>query len=148
MSNIISLFPEKRAESYRPFNDISCLKQKKFRRHEIRAIGEIQSGLVNIGFSNDPRLSFAAAPDSEGVTNTIVLRVDVHQPEYQRIFGETFDIAISKFENKEGQEVFKMETPLCKSSGSFADVIRFIQRFINTNLKPTDGRVHTLVASS
>jgi hypothetical protein len=128
------------------FNPIAKLKQKSFKRHELRAIGDIQSSLVSIGFSRDPVLSISATPYKDDVNNMVILKVDVHNRYYQAIFGEFFEITIAKFENDKGRDIFKMETPLHKSSGTFGEVIRLIQTFINTNLKPDDGCVRTLVA--
>jgi|GEM_PF-3450266 len=129
------------------FNIVAGLDQATFKSFEIRAIGDIQSSLVSIGFSQDPTMKFTAVPDKEGDNNRVILEVDVANIDYQKIFGEVFNISITKFHNQDGANYFKMETPLSKSSGTFCEVIAFVQNFINTNLKPNDGCVRTLIAS-
>jgi len=74
------------------------LSQKSFKPHERRAIGDIQSSLVSIGFSHDPTMKFMASPDIEGQNNRIILEIDVADSNYQAIFGEMFDISITKFQ--------------------------------------------------
>jgi len=148
MADIVNLVPRIRGRSQAcSFNQQSDLRQCAFKAHEKRALGDIQSSLVSIGFSQNPILKFTSFPDKEGEVNKMILEIDVADPYYQAIFGETFDISITKYTNKNNDDYFKMETPLSKSSGAFCDVISYVQNFINTNLKPSGGMVHTLVAS-
>lgn len=148
MGDVINLTPRRMLSSQaNSFNQQSGLKQCVIKAHEKRALGDIQSSLVSIGFSHNPVLKFTTFPDKDGDVNKMILEIDVADPYYQRIFGERFDISITKYTNQNNEDYFKMETPLSKSSGAFCDVISFVQNFINTNLKPSGGMVHTLVAS-
>lgn len=119
--------------------------QIAFKCHERRTLGDIRTRLVEIGFSKDPRFNAEAFPDKSGVSNRLLLDIDVADTYYQRIFGESFVVSITKYK-KDDKDFFQMETPISKSSGAFSDVIMFVENFINTNLKPEHKPVHGMVA--
>lgn len=144
---ILNNFRTVNGPSDRDFIPFNRLKQKEFLRHEQRSIGDIQSCLVTMGFSHDPIMNFTAFPNIEGVNNRVVLEVDVASPHYQRIFGEIFNISISKYSDDQSRDFFIMETPLSKSSGTFKEVIRFVENFINSNLGNNEKPIKALVAS-
>ncbi len=134
---------KKSTTSARPDNNI----QTAFRQHEIRTIGDIRTHLMDIGFTKNPTPKFSAYPDKEQKNNRITLEIDVADPEYREKFGEFFEITITKYQNQENQNIFVMETPLSKSSGNFGRVIRFVENFIATNLRPEHTLPKALVAS-
>ena len=134
---------KKYTASARPDNNI----QTAFKPHEKRTIGDIRTHLMDIGFTKNPTPKFSAYPDQEQQNNRITLEIDVADPKYQKIFGERFKITITKYKDQQNQDIFIMETPLNKSSGNFGHVIRFVEHFIATNLRPEHTLPKALVAS-
>ncbi len=128
----------------------ACLNgktQTAFKPHEKRTIGDIRTHLMDIGFTKNPTFQFSAYPDEAQENNRISLNIDVADPKYQKIFGEYFEITITKYKDSKNSDVFAMETPLSKSSGNFGHVIPFVEHFIATNLRPEHTLPKALVAS-
>lgn len=144
---VISFEKAARERQTQDFLPISLLKQQIFCQHEIRSIGDIRTELIMMGFTKDPTYSFCAYPDETGINNKMVLDIDVADSYYASIFGEAFQISIMKFEDQNGSDFYKMETPLSKSSGTFGDVIEFVENFINTNLRSGVDPIRALVCS-
>ena len=144
MGDVVVLYPFRQSATPAYLNGKI---QTAFKPHEKRTIGDIRTHLMDIGFTKNPTPKFSAYPDKEQQNNRITLEIDVADPKYQKIFGEHFEITITKYQDQENQDIFIMETPLSKSSGNFGHVIRFVEHFIATNLRPEHTLPKALVAS-